>query len=245
MNEFTHFFTGHVIARALRYKHTRFETFFLAFASLIPDMDFTVSRFVPIEHGVFTHTLVGGTLFALAVAGIAWAIKVAVNAVRPGTISVKFTTLLGLALLGMATHLAVDSFTYYETVADATHHLFFWPVWNFPVHINTMFPGTTYGTRVLVEVAYTAALGAVILFYLWAYKKENPFASFSPWAWKPTNTLERQGRGRPAWAKPVIAVASVAILVSCYLLLDIVLALVAMESFLWISYMADTGHHPR
>ncbi|MBN2153383.1 MAG: metal-dependent hydrolase [Candidatus Lokiarchaeota archaeon] len=240
MNEFTHFFTGYVLARALRYKHTRFETFFLAFASLIPDMDFTVSLFVPIEHGVFTHTLVGGAMLALVVAAVAWAVKAAVNARRPGAIPVGVVTLLGLAMLGMATHLAVDSFTYYESAADATHHLFFWPAWNFPVHINTMFPGTTYGTRVLVEVAYTAAIGAAILFYQWAYRKENPFLSFSPWAWSPATAAEKGRAGRPAWGKPVVVVASIGILVSCYLLLDIVLAIVAMEAFLGACFLADT-----
>jgi hypothetical protein len=239
MNEFTHFFTGYVLARAMRFKHTRFETFFLAFASLIPDMDFTVSLFFHVEHGVFTHTLVGGALFALAVACIVGCIKAGVNRFRPGTITIRFTMLLGLAMLGMAAHLAADSFTFYESAADATHHLYFWPFWDFPVHINTMFPGTTYATRVLVEVAYTAALGATILFYQWAYKKENPFVSFSPWAWHPAAAAEKQGSGHPAWAKPVIVVASIGILVSCYLLLDIVLALVAMETFLGSCYLAD------
>ena len=239
MNEFTHLFTGYVLARAMRFKHTRFETFFLAFASLIPDMDFTVSLFFHIEHGVFTHTLVGGALFALVVACIAGCIKAWVNHFKPGTITIRFTMLLGLAMLGMVAHLAVDSFTFYETAADATHHLYFWPLWDFPVHINTMFPGTTYGARVLVEVAYTAALGAIILFYQWASKKENPFLSFSPWAWHPITMVEKQGNGHPAWAKPVIIAISIGILVSCYLLLDIVLTLVVMEAFLGFCYLAD------
>ena len=90
---------------------------------------------------------------------------------------------IGLAILGVSSHLALDAWTFYETVEDQVHHMYFWPIWNFPVHINTMFPSAIYDVRVAVEVIYSIFVGAIILFVQWAWKKQNPFKMSVPANW--------------------------------------------------------------
>ncbi len=180
VNEFVHFATGYLFARALGYKESRFEAFFMAASALMIDVDSTINIFIPFEHGVFTHTIAGGFLLILAFTAITYAVAAPLLR-KTGT---SFARLLLLGVTGMLSHFLLDSFTYYESAADATHHLFFWPLWNFPVHINTLFPfdWMTYDVRVWVEVLYTVAIAVVLLVQLF-FKKQNFFGIFIPSRW--------------------------------------------------------------
>jgi len=181
MNEATHFFFGVFIAHFILNKEIdRFECFFLGLAALIPDVDSIIGFFIPYEHGVFTHTIVGGLLFTLIISSFVWIISR--NFLKNQDITYLY--LLFLATLGMFSHLLLDSFTFYDSYAsDGTSHMYFWPFSNFPVHFNTIIPGITYEIRVLNEVLVSIALGVAFLFYGWAYKKDNPFLIFSPQHW--------------------------------------------------------------
>lgn len=194
VNEIVHFFTGYLLARALKYKEHRFECFFMAFAAFLPDIDYIIGLFVPgFLHGVYTHTILSAVALAAAWALVAWLAlrKPWQGAFTPGKL---YLHLLGLAVLGALSHLALDAFTFYESAADQVHHVYFWPVWDFPVHINTMFPGTTYGTRVAVEVIYSVAVGVTILVLQWAWKKQNPFKMLVPSNWlSPSNDAPARG----------------------------------------------------
>nr|MDO8117590.1 metal-dependent hydrolase [Candidatus Sigynarchaeota archaeon] len=180
VNEFTHFVTGYLFARALKYRESRFEAFFMAACALVIDIDSTINIFIPFEHGVITHTIAGGFLLVLAFTAISYA--VAAPLLRKTATSFKRLLLLGI--IGMLSHFLLDSFTYYETTADAIHHLYFWPLWNFPVHINTIFPfgWMTYDVRVWVEVLYTVSIVVVLLVQLF-FKKQNFFLMFIPSRW--------------------------------------------------------------
>jgi len=61
--------------------------------------------------------------------------------------------------------------------------MYFWPIWNFSWHINTIFPGTSYSTRVLVEVVYCVLVALLIGGYQWTYRKQNPFHMFDRRNW--------------------------------------------------------------
>jgi hypothetical protein len=183
LNEIIHFFTGFLIARALKYREHRFECFLISFAGFLPDIDYIIRFFVPtFSHGVWTHTIVFGYLLAALLGLVAWlCLKNAwKGAWSQGRLLVHF---VGLAIIGVSSHLALDAWTFYESAADQVHHMFFWPVWNFPVHINTMFPAASYDLRVIVEVAYSVFVGVVILFVQWVWKRQNPFKMFLPVNW--------------------------------------------------------------
>lgn len=185
MNGAIHFSTGYLAGRALGYREYRFEALYMAVAAYSPDFDIPFRRFSPLfAHGIWTHTLVGVALMSLALAVVT---RITMKGLEP-PLRIPFARLWALAALGGISHLVLDAFTFYESPADAVHHMYFWPVWNFPWHINTMFPGVSYTVRVWVEVIYCVLVGSFILFYQWGYRKQNPFRIFDPRGWFSTNT---------------------------------------------------------
>ena len=120
---------------------------------------------------------------------------------------VSFSRLLFLGFVGLTSHFFLDMFTFHEgacsiwlnpalraegcvcpgpecSAVDDRQHLFFWPLWDFPPHINTILPFTwvTYEVRVWVEVIYTISIGLILL-YLLLIKRENIFGVFNPRCW--------------------------------------------------------------
>ena len=117
------------------------------------------------EHGVFSHTIVGAMLFALFSSLLVYPF------VRkfPENSTIPFSRLMALSTVGVFSHLLFDLIPYLpdEPVARANeidHHMYFWPLWDFPVHFNTIFPGYTYTIRVIVEVVYMVQLGAFLIY---------------------------------------------------------------------------------
>ncbi|MHA1439196.1 MAG: metal-dependent hydrolase [Promethearchaeota archaeon] len=186
----THFLFGYFIAYfILKKEYDSFESFFIGMAALIPDFDMIVGIFIPFEHGVFTHTIIGGMTFTLCYSLIIWLIGY--NFLKE--IDINFQSLFILALIGMFSHLFLDSFTfYYSYESDATHHMFFWPFWNFPFHINTMFPSATFELRVWIEILFSSFLIIIVIIYGGIIKKENPLLVFIPKHWsKYCNSKEK------------------------------------------------------
>jgi hypothetical protein len=223
MNEFVHFFTGFMIARALKYREHRFECFLMAFAGFLPDVDYIIRIFVyEFPHGVWTHTIVFSFILAILLAFCAW---VVFRIPWKGTWSQGRLLLhfVGLAIIGVSSHLALDAWTFYESAADQVHHMYFWPVLNFPVHINTMFPAATYDLRVAVEVAYSVFVGVVILFVLWAWKKQNPLKMFLPANWLiAANEIPVAGpRSQVPWQVLALAIGCYSVL-GFYLIISII-----------------------
>jgi membrane-bound metal-dependent hydrolase YbcI (DUF457 family) len=180
MNGLVHFSTGYLAGRALGYREYRFETLYVALAAYSPDFDIQLQLVSPFfAHGIWTHTLAGVAVMSFVLSVIA---KGAMMWFKPSA-SVPFARLWGLALLGGMSHLLLDAFTFYESPADAIHHMYFWPVWNFSWHINTMFPAASYTLRVCVEVLYSIVVAAIILLYQWAGRKQNPFRMFASRDW--------------------------------------------------------------
>ncbi len=180
MNSPVHFCTGYLSGRALGYQEHRFEVLYVAVAAWASDFDSLLSRFSPLfAHGIWTHTLVGVAVMGVVLSAVTFGIFAGFRI----TPSIKFSRLLGLALLGGTTHLLLDMFTFYESVADADHHRYFWPLWNFSWHINTLFPRVSYTARVWVEVLYSILVASIILGYQWSYRRQNPFRMFNPRNW--------------------------------------------------------------
>ncbi len=180
MNSPVHFFTGYLAGRALGYREHRFETLYVAAAAYAPDLDSLLSGPVPFfAHGIWTHTLAGVIVMSVILSAVTFGIFTCLR-IKSG---LRYMRLLGLALLGGSTHLVLDAFTYYESAADATHHMYFWPFWKFPWHINTLFPTVSYTTRVGVEVLYSVLVAVLILGYQWGYRGQNPFRMFNPRGW--------------------------------------------------------------
>jgi len=158
-------------------------------AALIPDFDMIIGFFIDFEHGVFTHTIIGALSFTFIFCSIMWVLGKDLL----GKTEIPFSKLFLLASIGMFSHLFLDSFTYFYSVeTDATHHMYFWPIWNFPVHINTMFPSATWEIRVLVEVLVSAFLIVIIIGYGWIIKKQNPFRMFFSNSWLETLEVEEE-----------------------------------------------------
>ncbi|MHA1684048.1 MAG: metal-dependent hydrolase [Promethearchaeota archaeon] len=241
MNEFTHVLTGFLVGRGFKFKSRRFESFYTGLAGLIPDFDFLFAHFMPgFEHGVATHTLIGGSLIALVYACIAWLGCMLFSKDFKMENALTFTKLLGLAMLGMLSHLVLDSFTFYNSYAsDGTHHVYFWPFWDFPFHINTMFPAATYEIRVWVEVIYTVAISTYILLHLWLAKKENPFIAFSPWHWTGKVARISKGRKEKTGHKVAVVLASLGPALCGVFLLDFVSGILILFAILVLIYNLD------
>jgi len=180
MNSPIHFFTGYLSGRALGYREHRFETLYVAVAAYAPDLDSPLSGIFPfLAHGIWTHTLAGVAMMSVILSSLTFGVFAWLGTKgAPG-----FLRLVGLAFLGGVTHLVLDAFTYYETAADASHHMYCWPFWNFPWHFNTLVPGVTYAVRVWVEVLYSMLVASIILGYQWFYRGQNPFRMFNPRNW--------------------------------------------------------------
>ncbi len=191
LNGIVHFSTGYLAGRALGYREYRFQTLYVAVAAYSPDFDLQLQSFSPFfAHGIWTHTAVGVAVMSFALAVIA---RVGLALCSP-PVPIRFVPLWGMAMLGGLSHLFLDGFTYYESPADAVHHMYLWPLWNFPWHINTVCPGVSYTTRVWVEVIYSVFVGVFILLYQWAGRKQNPFRMFDPRGWfKPDGVPEQCG----------------------------------------------------
>jgi membrane-bound metal-dependent hydrolase YbcI (DUF457 family) len=183
-----HFSTGYLAGRALGYREYRFETLCMAVAAYAPDFDMQLQRLSPFfAHGVWTHTVLGVLAMSLVMATIT---AVLTGWLKPSS-SIRFRRLWALALLGGMTHLVLDAFTFYESQADAIHHRYLWPIWNFPWHINTVFPGVSYSVRVWVEVVYCVFVFSFILLYQWGYCRQNPFRIFDPRFWFSSDEVSR------------------------------------------------------
>ncbi|MHA1265751.1 MAG: metal-dependent hydrolase [Candidatus Helarchaeota archaeon] len=195
MNEAIHFATGYLLAFGLRYKFNRFECLFLAVCALVPDFDFIINLFFPFEHGVISHTLLGGFLFVSIFTIITWMFVRAF----PHRLNLTLSRLLILATFGMLSHLLLDSFTFLPPgTGELDHHLYFWPIWNFPVHINTIFPGATYEMRIWVEIVYCVVVGGFLLLYLGLIRRINVFENLSPWRW---NYISDREKAKPNFAE--------------------------------------------
>ncbi len=180
MNFITHFVTGYGIARGMKFQNDRFEAFYLSASAVIPDFDMLVGFFWPgFSHGVFSHTILGGLLFAFGFFGFSFLLLRTFLA----KLDFKWTRLLGLTMIGLASHFLLDIFTYIKPSCITDAHLYFWPLWDFSVHMNCIWPSVDYTTRILVEVVYTAAIVCPILFYDWFAKKRNLFYMFVPKFW--------------------------------------------------------------
>jgi len=188
VNGMVHFATGYLAGRALGYREHRFETLLVAVAAYSPDFDMPLRRISPLfAHGIWTHTIVGVVAMSLVLSVVA---RVVLKWVKPPP-AIGFWRLWGLALLGGMTHLVLDAFTFYYSEGDATHHMYFWPIWNFPWHINTIFPGTSFTVRVWVEVIYSIFVASFILIYQWGYRRQNPFCMFDPRRWFSSDTISK------------------------------------------------------
>lgn len=180
MNSPIHFCTGYLAGRALGYREHRFEPLYVAVAAYAPDLDSPLSGFFPVlAHGIWTHTIAGVAVISVILATLSYSMFICFKKPHP----FGFGKLLGLAFLGGMTHLTLDTFTFYESNADALHHMYFWPLWNFPWHINTLFPGTSYTVRVLIEVLYSILVAFIILVRQWWGRGQNPFRMFNPRGW--------------------------------------------------------------
>ncbi len=100
-------------------------------------------------------------------------------------IDAKLLIIVGLTVL--ASHFILDIFTYREDVLTSNAHLYFWPIWNLSFHFNAFFHQSVYPNiytvRIIIEIIYTGLIGIYILFYQWAYRKENPFFMINPKLW--------------------------------------------------------------
>ncbi|HDP33542.1 MAG TPA: metal-dependent hydrolase [Candidatus Hydrogenedentes bacterium] len=180
MNSPVHFCTGYLAGRALGYGEHRFEVLYMSVAAYSPDLDSRLRSISPFfSHGVWTHTIAGVVVMSLVLAAITMLALTLFK--RPAPLS--FRRLFVLAAFGGMTHLLLDAFTFYYSEADATHHMYFWPVWNFPWHINTMFPEATFRLRVWVEVVYSVSVATIILMYQWLCRGQNPCRMFDPRRW--------------------------------------------------------------
>ena len=190
MNEITHFLTGYLLARLVkdkstgkRYEYWRFECFFTAIAAWIPDIDYVINKITPMEHGVITHTILGAMALALILSTITW---LSFHKF-PENLRIGFWRLLFLATIGVLSHLILDIVPYLPDDPAARqqeldHHMYFWPLSRFPVHINTLFPDATYTIRVVIEIVYSAIIGLYLL-YDWLIKRKFFMLSLNPSAW--------------------------------------------------------------
>jgi membrane-bound metal-dependent hydrolase YbcI (DUF457 family) len=206
MNEFIHFFTGYLAARTFKKKREfEFETFFTALAAVSLDVDYLISIIFPnFGHGIWTHTILGAILVSLILSVFTYLF---LGQKTMEELEISFKSLLFFALLGAGTHLILDGFTYYESAADEIHHMYFWPIWDFPWHLNTVFPSATYELRVWIEVIYCILVGVYILIVQWGIKKENPLHMFVPQYWYIISREIREKANKRMWAYLILMVS--------------------------------------
>jgi len=178
MNWLTHFLTGYLIARLKGYKYNQFETFYISLACTIPDFDVLFIAFAP--HGTWSHTLLFGLVLAIIYASIFYIIIR-----KSGKISnASFIYLILFAIIGVLAHLFKDIFTYLKgDCLNSIAHLYFYPFSNFSVHMNCIWPNTTYLHRILVEYIYFGIL-IVLIIYRWIKYNENLLHLFKISDWK-------------------------------------------------------------
>ncbi len=187
MNSITHFLTGYLLGRIVfKKKNDHFIPFFCGMVAILPDIDQFLHLIIPIqifEHAVITHTIIGMLILTLLYTLVNWA----VGRRFLKNININFKLLIMVALAAMLSHLIIDIFTYREDIWTTNAHLYFWPLWNFSFHLNAFFHQSVfpniYLIRLAIEIIYSAILGIYIIFYQWAYKKENPFLMFNPKLW--------------------------------------------------------------
>ncbi|MHA1755306.1 MAG: metal-dependent hydrolase [Promethearchaeota archaeon] len=190
MNTFTHFFTGYLVGRygfkQKEIKNDHFICFFASIAAILPDLDSFMHLLFPIkplEHAVFTHTLIGAYFLAFIYASIIWI--VGKNFLKE--LEIKYKSLILIAILAITSHLILDIFTYRENIYTTDAHLYFWPIWNASFHLNYFFHQSQYPNiytvRIIIEIIYSSILAGIIFIYGWIEKKENPFLMISPTHW--------------------------------------------------------------
>ncbi len=194
MNEFAHFLTGYLIARRLKdpntgkyYEYYRFECFLVAFAAFSLDLDFLINRITPMEHGVYSHTILGAISFAFGISIVTSLIMKGFSDDKIDHKIIPFTQLFKLATIGVLSHLLLDLVPYLpddpiERAGEIDHHMYLWPISKFPFHFNLIFPGYTYQIRVIVEIIYTLLIGLLLL-YLWLFKGQLFVKSMFPFYW--------------------------------------------------------------
>lgn len=113
MDIVSHGFAGLLAARAVARNPGRAGLAAAVIGALAPDVDAVARVWDPLAsistHRIATHSLMGGLMLALAVAGVARAF------------GGSFRRLAGLAYLGVLTHVVLDSFTPFGTAV-------FWPL---------------------------------------------------------------------------------------------------------------------
>jgi hypothetical protein len=195
MNIATHFATGYLTARGLGYDSDRFETFFLGLAALVPDLDLAAGLLIPgVRHGVMSHTILGGSLMAAALAFLSCLLlRGYLRAAQ-----IPAWKLLGLALAGLAIHLILDVFTYGGGEGPNPAHRYFWPVWAQSFHMDYLWPAVRRWHRFLVEILFSAVVASVILAWDVIRDGKNPLHVLSPRRW-----WAHAGAGGPGGKPPL------------------------------------------
>lgn len=174
MNEFTHFLTGYLIIKIIQMKEDKkrkyeeFECLLGGLAGFILDIDYAINLFIPFEHGVWTHTIVGALFIAFILASISRLFALFLTEKN----EILFRRLLIIAVIGIVSHLILDLVPYLpddpiERVKEMDHHMYFWPLSTFPVHLNVIFPSYTYTHRLIIEIVYTVIIASYLVLIRW------------------------------------------------------------------------------
>jgi membrane-bound metal-dependent hydrolase YbcI (DUF457 family) len=181
MNIATHFATGYLLARGLRYEVDRFETFFMGIAAIAPDADLVANLFMrDFRHAVFSHTIIAGVLMAAAMAAAGHFFSRTLLG-RAGPAAGR---LLALALIAVASHFVLDVFTYGGGAGPNPAHAYFWPLWRQSFHMDYLWPGIGWRHRLIVEILYSASALGVIVWHDVIRGGKNPLNVFDPRRWR-------------------------------------------------------------
>jgi len=177
MNTFCHFLFGYWLARVRKHKYDQFESFFLAMASILPDLDIIL----PITHATWTHTL----LIALGMAlGFAVITQVFGHKFLK-QIRFSLPLMLGYAVVGVLGHLFLDIFTYLRAdCANTFAHQYFWPWMDLSFHMNCLWGGVEYWHRIIIEWVFVFPPLLIWVLYNWKKKGESLVHVFSVQHWK-------------------------------------------------------------
>lgn len=177
MNTFCHFLFGYWLARLRKHRYDQFESFFLAFASIVPDLDLILA----IPHATWTHTLLislGMGLGFVLLTGL-------IGSKFLKQIHFSFFMMLVYAIIGILGHLFLDIFTYlHEDCATSLAHQYLWPWVDLSFHMNCLWPGVEYWHRVVIEWVFVFPPLVIWMLYNWVKKGENLFHVLSPKHWK-------------------------------------------------------------